>query len=179
MGSLGGHILPGTFFGIFAIFWSFITSIRYVQSRQKSQLSTKNTAKDHRLVGYRTSVSMPCLCLPSRRLREAPGESYVKLVFTFIGILVEFVAGFDFHHVPGFNKDDASLFGCGSDGMSHGHAASAGHVQNHAAHNNGSGTSSTNNPPVLTEVSFSFNNIQHITMYSGNFFISLEMRSLI
>jgi hypothetical protein len=150
-------LLPGTFFGVFAIFWSFITAIRHVQSRRKWPLNGRNGRSARNLtVGYKSTVTMPCLCLPSRRLRQAPVESYVKLAFTLLGIVVETVSGFDFHHIPGFDKDDASLFGCDSNGE---------HVHNHGAHHSNHNASDSS---VQTEFFFSYNNRQHITMYSGN-----------
>ena len=33
MGTLGGHILPGTFFILFALRWSFNAAVKYVQSK--------------------------------------------------------------------------------------------------------------------------------------------------
>ena len=34
---------------------------------------------------------MPCVCLPCGNLSRAPVESYIKVFFTFVGVLVEFI----------------------------------------------------------------------------------------
>lgn len=144
MGSLAGHLLPGTFFLIFSVWWSFVTAIRYIQSKH---LSSSKKSKS-----YETSSTMPCICLPSKRLRRAPTESYIKFIAGLIGILGEFVTAIEFNHKvkPGIGKDDVSIFGCenqSSHGHSHGHKRDV-HEQ-------------------IQSFYFARNNIQHITMYSG------------
>lgn len=89
MGSLGGHLIPGSFFIIIAIWWSIITAIRYFQSNLKS------TFKKNGRVGYRGTATMPCICLPSSKLRRAPIESYLKLIGGLIGCGIETVYGFN------------------------------------------------------------------------------------
>jgi hypothetical protein len=153
MGTLGGHLLPGTFFILFAMYWSFITAIRYAQSKKRSP------ADKTKLVGYRTSVTMPCVCLPSRHLRRVPLESYVKAVFAFVGLLGEVITGLKFNYIPEINKDDASLFGC--EEASGGHM----HVHNHS-----------HKTPVVESIHMEHVNAQHITMYAGMeklFFLNL------
>ena len=144
MGSLAGHLLPGTFFIIFAIWWSFLTAIRYIQSKHLSSVKKSKS--------YETSSAMPCICLPSERLRRAPIESYFKFIAGLIGIFGEFVTAIEFNHVvkPGIGKDDVSIFGCenqSSHGRNHGHKRDV-HGQ-------------------IQSFYFARNNIQHITMYSG------------
>lgn len=114
MGTLSGHLLPGAFFMVFSIWWSMITAIRFVKSKYSSSSpsSSYKTARSNQ-EGYRSSVTMPCICLPSRKLRKAPVESYVKIVLAFVGILGELVTGIKFNYVPTMNKDNALLFGCG------------------------------------------------------------------
>jgi hypothetical protein len=149
MGTLGGHLLPGTFFALFAIWWSFVTSIRYIQSQLKSPY------KKNSLIGYRGSVTMPCLCLPCGKLKRAPIESWVKLIFAFIGILGEAITGFHIftvnkpveitNNTPEMQHDDHS-------GHEHGH--------NHKRE--------FYTPQLIERVwYFEYVNAQHITMYTA------------
>ena len=161
MGSLVGHLLPGIFFFIFALYWSFITAIRYAQIRLRSPMD-KN-----KLVGYRTSVTMPPICLPCKSWSKKPFESYVKLFVTTVGIIVEFIGGFG----DGVNRDDVLFFGCedihghSAHGMS---AATTSHQpHNHAMHA-ATNTSMSNRAEQLGS-KFSPQNTQHITMYAGNY----------
>ena len=110
MGTLGGHLLPGSFFICFSIWWSFITAIRYVQSKAHKL----SNGRSCRTSIYQMSSAMPCICLPSERLRRAPVESWVKIVMASIGILGEFITGIHFNYIRPMNKDDAALFGCDS-----------------------------------------------------------------
>lgn len=87
MGTLAGHLLPGSFFILFGLWWSYVTAIRFIQSRMKSPY------KKDSLNPYKTSVTMPCICCPCNRLRRAPVESYVKLIFATIGLLGEVITG--------------------------------------------------------------------------------------
>lgn len=145
MGSLAGHLLPGTFFILFSIWWSFLTAIRYIQSKYYS--SAKKSKAN-----YLAMTSMPCLCLPSGTLRKAPMESYFRFTAGVIGILGEFVTAIDFNHVvtAGIGKDDVSVFGCDNQ-TSHGHS----HVHKRDTH------------PHIQSFYFAKNNLQHITMYFG------------
>jgi len=81
-----GHILPGTFFAIFAIWWGFCVAARYFHSRH----STKKSRKPNL---YRAATTFPCHCCPSASLRQIPLESYIKLICVSIGILGEAVTG--------------------------------------------------------------------------------------
>lgn len=112
MGTLGGHILPGSFFICFSIWWSFITAIRFVQSKPRR---SSDGSSAHRML-YRTSATMPCICLPGHKLRQAPMESWVKIILASIGIFGEIVTGMHFNYIRPINKDDASLYGCDSEG---------------------------------------------------------------
>lgn len=130
MGTLEGHLLPGLIFVGLGIWWGFITSVRYVQSQASNrrrrrgmvvgtkQAFSSNSSSSSSLVSsytYHTSVGMPCICLPSRRLRRAPVEVWVRIVLTFLGILGEAATGLHFNYVP-INKDDSNFFGCDSEG---------------------------------------------------------------
>jgi hypothetical protein len=94
MGTFAGHVLPGSFFLFFGVWWSFITAIRYIQSRNKS-----SHKKDHQY-RYKATVIMPCICCPCFSLRRAPVESILKLVFTTIGIIGELATGIHYRQVP-------------------------------------------------------------------------------
>ncbi|CAF2479101.1 unnamed protein product [Rotaria sp. Silwood2] len=86
MGTLMGHILPGTFFAIFAIWWGFCIAVKHFHSRHsRSKLRKPNP--------YRASTTFSCLCCPSSTLRQMPLESYLKLICITIGILGETVTG--------------------------------------------------------------------------------------
>lgn len=111
MGTLAGHLLPGFFFICISIWWSFITAIRFVLSKPK-----RNSTGYPGSYIYRTSATMPCLCLLNDRLRRAPIESLIKFIFGSIGIIGEIATGIHFNYVRPVNKDDSSIFGCNSDG---------------------------------------------------------------
>ena len=89
-----GHVGPGFFFGVFGVWWSLITAIRYVQSQIKSQ--QKKDAFQH---AYTSSAWMPCVCLPCVRLRHMPIESFMKIFFCCSGIFAEIVTGFHYRLV--------------------------------------------------------------------------------
>jgi hypothetical protein len=91
MGTLAGHLLPGSFFIAFAIWWSFVTNLRYIKSTLNNQKS-----KGYR---YRSSVAMPCICCPGR-LKKLPIESMLKLLFALVGLIGEVVTGLKFHEKP-------------------------------------------------------------------------------
>jgi hypothetical protein len=84
MGTLMGHILPGTFFAIFAIWWGFCIAIKHFHS-------CHSTKKSRKPIPYRATTTFSCSCCPS--LREIPFESYLKLICVSIGILGEAVTG--------------------------------------------------------------------------------------
>lgn len=138
MGTLAGHLLPGSFFIGFAIWWSFITAIRFVQTRATT---------------YKATTTVPCICLPCSRLRRAPVESLTKIVLGTLGIIGEVITGLHFNYIRPPNKDNSKLFGCDSigDQLNHEHA-----------HQHEMKMSDTPLP-----VFFEYVNAQHITMYAG------------
>jgi hypothetical protein len=85
MGTLMGHVLPGTFFAIFAIWWGFCIAIKHFHSRH-------STKKSQQPLPYQSTTTFSCLCCPSS-LRDIPFESYLKLICVSIGILGEAVTG--------------------------------------------------------------------------------------
>jgi hypothetical protein len=106
MGSLGGHLIPGSFFIIFGIFWGFVTCIRFVASSLYStninsnatNQNDKNNSRKQKYV-YKSSTTMPFICFSSRRLRRAPLESYLKIILALIALLIEAYTGFSFHDI--------------------------------------------------------------------------------
>ncbi|CAF0992552.1 unnamed protein product [Brachionus calyciflorus] len=149
MGTLAGHLLPGTFFIMFSLWWSFITALRHIQSNNYSSRKNPKTT-------YRSTGTMPCICLPGR-LKRAPVESYVKLLFGLIGIIGEFVTAFHFNHKMsnGIGKDDISVFGCENNSHSHNHKREMDHQEH------------LDEKEIVKSVYFDPNNAQHITMYSA------------
>ena len=96
MGTFLGHILPGTFFISFALWWSFAVTLRYLQCRNRNANSKTAIKK------YQTSVTMPCLCCPGQG-KNFPTESVIKVVATVIGILGEVVTGIKIHDPSSIN----------------------------------------------------------------------------
>jgi hypothetical protein len=78
MGTLGGHILPGTFFILFALRWSFNAAVKYVQS--KYPITSSN-------VKYKKTTF-------ATKLKKAPIESLMKAFLALGGILGEIITGF-------------------------------------------------------------------------------------
>jgi len=81
MGTLIGHIVPGTFFTLFAIWWGFCISVKHYRIRK--------SRKSHI---YHATTTFPCVCCSS--CRDIPMESYLKLFCSIVGMLGEFVTGF-------------------------------------------------------------------------------------
>jgi len=81
MGTLLGHIVPGTFFTLFSIWWGFSIAIKYYRTR-----------KSRKSYIYHSTTAFPCLrCSPCR---DIPMESYLKLFCSIVGMLGEFITGF-------------------------------------------------------------------------------------
>ena len=86
MGTLMGHVLPGTFFAMFAVWWGFCIAVKHFHSRHLSK-------KTRKPIPYRATTTFECLCCRSSSLRQIPIESYLKLIGVIIGILGEAVTG--------------------------------------------------------------------------------------
>ena len=86
MGTFGGHALPGSFFIIFALWWTVQMFRRYFSSRSKSGVST-----------FRSSVTFPVdfICCGPTWLRRWEWEGFFKVFFTFVGFLGEVITGTD------------------------------------------------------------------------------------
>ena len=109
MGSFLGHVVPGTFFLLFSVWWTFSIFQRYfeVHFRNKFCRNSDKIGKKNRLTEYRNASSFLC----RRRRRHGgndvdvdgdddeptgwPVESWLKLIAVVIGILGELATGFD------------------------------------------------------------------------------------
>ncbi|CAM4939236.1 unnamed protein product [Rotaria socialis] len=85
MGSLLGHIVPGTFFALFALWWGFSIAIKYYHLHQRKKNWKKSKI-------YYAKTTFPFLCFYSAE--KIPLESYVKIVCATIGMLGELITGF-------------------------------------------------------------------------------------
>lgn len=93
MGSLGGHLLPGTIFLLFSQFWIITASFKYAVWKRDSKLVS--TSKHGSLL-----------------------ECYAKFILCLTGLLIELITAFDYLEVKdGHTKDDAFMFGCDSSGQ--------------------------------------------------------------
>ena len=80
MGSFGGHALPGSFFIIFSVWWTWRIFSRFYNCRRNN---TRFTA----------TAIYNCPFLPGR-LKEWPMEGVVKIFFVFVGFSLEIYTGF-------------------------------------------------------------------------------------
>ncbi|CAF1123361.1 unnamed protein product [Adineta steineri] len=81
MGSLGGHLVPGSIFIIIGLWWMYSTWLRYYLCRQR-----------RRPFYITTSFPLHC-CGP--RVAKLPMEAFFVLFGTTLGILIELIAGFN------------------------------------------------------------------------------------
>ena len=89
--------MPGTIFTIIGLWWSLITAIRFILSKQQSEY------KKSYLNGYKTSISMPCIFLPKSIYRKMPVESVLKLL---VGLSNLLISEFD---LIGFEKSEKEI----------------------------------------------------------------------
>ena len=80
MGTFGGHALPGSFFILFAVWWTINIFRCYYQSLLKNGSP------------YRNSATFPCLCLCGR-LAGWELEGFLKIFFALVGFLGEVITG--------------------------------------------------------------------------------------
>lgn len=93
-----GHVIPGSFFLVLAIWWTIQIFRRYYSSLQKSGCK------------YKSSVTFPCPCLPGR-LKDWEIEGFIKILFCFIGIIGETITGFaDGHFAYMGNGQHITMF---------------------------------------------------------------------
>ena len=82
MGTFAGHAIPGSFFLIFALWWTLQIFRRYYGSL------LKNGPK------FQSSVTFQCACLPGR-LKYWEIEGFLKIFFCAVGITGELITAFD------------------------------------------------------------------------------------
>lgn len=88
MGSFGGHALPGSFFIVFAVWWTVQMFRRYFASRMK---------KSGR-VPFKSSVTysaVDCCRCGASWLRQWEWEGFCKVFFAVVGFFVEVIAATD------------------------------------------------------------------------------------
>ena len=169
--------MPGSFFLVFGIWWSFITAIRYVQSGLVKPTTKKSGSggggggkggnRDDELANYRGSVTMPCICLPCGSLRRAPLESILKGLAAFIGLMGEIITGVHFYTKPVPLSQFAGSAEPGGHDMSHVHRRHADHEMPAEPLASAPMTPAGPVPAVLvTTWHMEYTNSQHVTMYA-------------
>lgn len=86
MGSLGGHLVPGSIFILIGLWWMYSTWLRYFNCRQRQR-------------PFYVTASFPCHCCSSR-VAKLPIEAFVVMFGTTLGILIELIAGFNRTYDP-------------------------------------------------------------------------------
>jgi hypothetical protein len=81
MGSLGGHLVPGTIFIIIGLWWMYSTWLRYFVCRQRRK-------------PFYVTTSFPLHCC-GPRVARLPIEAFFVIFGTSLGILIELIAGFN------------------------------------------------------------------------------------
>jgi Na+-transporting methylmalonyl-CoA/oxaloacetate decarboxylase gamma subunit len=81
MGSLGGHLVPGTIFIIIGLWWIYSAWLRYFVCRRRRQ-------------PFYVTTSFPCHCCGTRTIK-LPIEAFFVLFGTSLGILIELIGGFN------------------------------------------------------------------------------------
>ena len=81
MGTFEGHVIPSVIYSFLALWWGFVTSVKYART-VKNKKST-----------FLASATMPGFCCPNKRLRQFPYESFVKLTFLSVHSFVEIYTG--------------------------------------------------------------------------------------
>jgi hypothetical protein len=98
MGNFGGHALPGSFFIIFAIWWTVQIYRRHFRSQQKGGLP------------FKASVTYPCDCLCGK-IRNLEWEGMLKVFFTLVGGGLEIFTAFKDGQFTHFgNGQHATMF---------------------------------------------------------------------
>jgi hypothetical protein len=90
MGTWIGHIAPGIFFILFALWWHVNNCIRYFKSHIHI-IDGNNQQKQYQFQG---STTYPCICLPGKVLPQIPLESILKILITSIHFTIELVTGY-------------------------------------------------------------------------------------
>ena len=101
MGTFGGHALPGSFFVVFAVWWTIQMFRRYFSSRVKSGVQFKSTV----------TFPVDFICCGPAALRRWEWEGFFKVFFTLVGFLGEVITGTEdgqFRHLG--NGQHATMF---------------------------------------------------------------------
>ncbi|PAA52749.1 hypothetical protein BOX15_Mlig011478g2, partial [Macrostomum lignano] len=97
MGTFLGHLLPGAFFLLFALWWLYSVLSRYYR------------AKYRRGPAYRSTVVYPCCCCCVR----LPLEGFIKMICCGIGFTAELVTAFENRQFTFFgNGQHATMYAC-------------------------------------------------------------------
>ena len=102
MGSLGGHLVPGSIFILIGLWWMYSAWLRYFFCRQRRR-------------PYFVTASFPFYCCGSR-IARLPIEAFFVLFGTSLGILIELIAGFNRTFDPVTNH---SSFYFGANNLQH------------------------------------------------------------
>ncbi|XP_064119103.1 transmembrane protein 45B-like [Macrobrachium nipponense] len=87
MGSFIGHVVPGTFFALFGMWFTYQTFMRYFMCQR---VAASSTMSEKYRMRYRNTSSFKCPCCAS-----LPLEGVLKVVATVVGMAGEFATGFE------------------------------------------------------------------------------------
>ena len=98
MGTFGGHALPGSFFIVFALWWTWKAFKRYYRCQAKGQK-------------YWSTITFPVDCSLKGCLSNLEWEGIFKLFFTSVGFAGEIITGFKDGHFSHFgNGQHATMY---------------------------------------------------------------------
>lgn len=86
MGSLGGHLVPGSIFILMGLWWTYSAWLRYFLCRQRRR-------------PYYISSAFPFYCC-GPNVAKLPIEAFFVIFGTTLGILIELIAGFNRTYDP-------------------------------------------------------------------------------
>ena len=81
MGSLGGHLVPGTIFVLIGLWWIYSAWLRFFVCRQRRR-------------AYYVSTAFPMHCC-GPRISRLPMEAFLVMLGTSLGIAIELIGGFN------------------------------------------------------------------------------------
>ncbi|CAF1098595.1 unnamed protein product [Adineta ricciae] len=102
MGTWIGHIAPGVFFVIFALWWHVNNCLRYFRS-----LVNEHDEKSRAPMKFSGSTTYPCFCLSGKRARHLPIESIMKILITSIHFSIEIITGYNSEPRPHLGDENA------------------------------------------------------------------------
>ncbi|CAF2889889.1 unnamed protein product [Rotaria sp. Silwood2] len=103
MGSWIGHIAPGVFFILFALWWHINNCLCYLRTLGSGAIEKSRQQQ----VKFRGSTTYPCDCLPSKTLRQLPIESILKILITSIHFSIELITGYCREPTPHIGDENA------------------------------------------------------------------------